>query len=63
MTKHEEVLRSLADSGGEVDLIIPGIGITLGTIESVEDDVATVAMSGGVRAALHVSQVGLLLGK
>lgn len=59
----QERIQAACDSGDEVALVLPVFGFVAGKIESLEDDVVTVAMSDGQRVALHFTQVGFLLGK
>lgn len=60
MTKHQEILRAFSESGEELVLALPAIGYVAGRIDSVVDDVVTVAMSDEQKVVLHHSQVAVL---
>ena len=60
MTKLQEILQAFADNGEALVLLLPFLGCVEGRVESLIDDVATVATSDGQTVVLHFSQVAVL---
>lgn len=63
MTGLQQRLQAAQETGEEYALVLPFFGCVLGKIESIDDDVVTVATSDGARVSLHFTQVAFLLGK
>ncbi len=51
-----QILRDFADSGDEVQLIVPGMGFVAAKIESVTDD-AVIVSADRERLVLHYSAI------
>ncbi len=57
MSKMTDLVKAFADSEEKINLVIPEIGVVLGKVESLNDDVVTIAPDNHPRMVMHFSQV------
>ena len=60
MSKMVEVITAFVKNKNEIRVVVPGIGEVLAKIESIDDDVVTLAPDQKPKVVLHYTQLIIL---